>query len=122
MKVLNSTKSILVVLALASSFAFGAAGNNDTNKGPAEKMGQNIDRNNEKAATYVEDTAITAAVKSEILKDPLLKSNQISVETKMGVVELTGVLDTQESVNRAIEIARSAKNVTSVKSNLYVRR
>lgn len=111
-------KNILGMLFLCSSLGF-ATGNN---KGPAEKTGQKIDRANEKATQYVEDSAITAAVKAEIMKEPTLKSNQISVETQNGVVELVGVLDSQDSINRAMEIARSTKNVISVKNNLYLRR
>lgn len=118
MTVFKLVKSLLMTVILSSSFAFAAG----TDKGPAEKAGQKMDRAGEKTATYVEDSAITAAVKAEILKDPVLKSNQISVETRMGVVELTGVVDNQESINRAVEIARSAKNVNSVKNNLYVRK
>ncbi len=118
MKKLGLVRNVFIVVCLSSAFAWGA----DHDKGPAERAGQKLDRAGEKTATYVEDSAITTTVKAEILKDPLLKSNQISVETKMGVVELTGVVDSQEGINRAVDIARRAKHVTSVKNNLHLRR
>jgi osmotically-inducible protein OsmY len=39
---------------------------------------------------YVDDTAVTAKVKTAILEQPGLKSAEINVETFKGVVQLSG--------------------------------
>ncbi len=64
------------------------------------------------------DAAITAKIKAEILADPLLKVSQIEVTTTNGVVKLSGTVDSQESIDRAMEIARSLKDVKSVDNAL----
>ena len=75
----------------------------------------------EKAGQYIDDAAITAKVKTEIFADPALKVLQINVTTTNGVVTLSGVVDSQESIDRALEIARSNRDVKSVENNLVVK-
>ncbi len=64
--------------------------------------------------------SITAKIKAEILSDPLLKVSQISVTTTNGVVSLSGTVDSRQSVDRALEIARSVKSVKSVENGLVL--
>jgi hyperosmotically inducible periplasmic protein len=108
-------------------------------KGTAEKAGQKIDQAAEEAGTkmgeanealakqaertgeYMDDAAITAKIKAEILSDPLLKVSQINVITTNGVVKLSGVVNSQQSIDRSQEIARSLKEVKSVESELVVK-
>ncbi len=83
-----------------------------------EKTGEAVVEKVEKAGDYLDDSAITAKVKAEILSDPLLKVLQISVATTNGVVKLSGAVDSQQSIDRAMEIARSVKDVKSVENGL----
>ena len=83
-----------------------------------EKAGEAVVEKGEKAGDYMDDSAITAKVKAEILSDPLLKVSQISVATTNGVVKLSGTVDSQQSIDRALEIARSVKDVKSVENGL----
>jgi len=69
---------------------------------------------------YVDDMTITSKVKAEILGDPSLKVLQINVETMKGEVQLSGFVDSQQSENRAVDIARHVYGVKSVKDNLIV--
>ena len=71
---------------------------------------------------YVDNSVITAKVKSLIAGDDFLKSFQISVETYKGTVQLSGFVDSQNAVNRAGEIARSVEGVKSVKNDLRVKK
>ncbi|MGH8624719.1 MAG: BON domain-containing protein, partial [Gammaproteobacteria bacterium] len=73
------------------------------------------------AAEYLDDAAITAKIKADILSEPLLKVAQINVTTVKGVVKLSGVVDSQQGIDRAEEIARSVKNVGSVENGLVVK-
>lgn len=70
---------------------------------------------------YIDDSVITSKVKGEILEDPALKVFQINVETFKGVVQLSGFVDSAQSVKRAGEVARAVKGVKSVKNNLVVK-
>lgn len=70
---------------------------------------------------YIDDTVITTKVKSAIFADPELKSLQINVETFKGVVQLSGFVDSAQSINKATDVARSVKGVVSVKNDLIVR-
>jgi osmotically-inducible protein OsmY len=70
---------------------------------------------------YVDDTVITAKVKTAILETPGLKSSEINVETFKGIVQLSGFVATQDSVNLAMSTARSVKGVSSVKNDMRVK-
>jgi osmotically-inducible protein OsmY len=71
---------------------------------------------------YVDDSVITTKVKSLLASDDFLKSFEISVETYKGTVQLSGFVDSQKAIDKAGEIARSVKGVTSVKNNLNVKK
>jgi len=70
---------------------------------------------------YLDDSAITTKVKAAIFNDPALKVFQINVETFKGEVQLSGFVDSAQSVKRAGEVARSVKGAKSVKNNLIVK-
>ena len=70
---------------------------------------------------YIDDSVITAKVKHAILHEPSLKSAEINVETYKGVVQLTGFVSSRASIDKAVEIARSVKGVTSVKNDMIVK-
>lgn len=70
---------------------------------------------------YIDDTVITTKVKAKILDEPGLKSAEINVETFKGIVQLSGFVSSQANINRAAELARSVKGVTSVKNDMRVK-
>jgi len=76
----------------------------------------------ESTGEYVDDSVITTKVKSLLAEDDFLKSFQISVETFKGEVQLSGFVDSQKAVDKAVEIARSVQGVKSVKNNLNVKK
>jgi hyperosmotically inducible protein len=128
-------KKITIIVLSLSLLAFTAC----EQKGTAEKAGEKVDQaaekvsekiadakeaiseQAEKTGEYMNDTAITAKIKADILSDPLLKVFQINVITTNGVVTLSGVVDSQQSIDRAIEIARSIEDVKSVENGLVVK-
>ena len=75
----------------------------------------------EGAGEYVDDTVITAKVKSAILGEPNLKSAEINVETFKGIVQLSGFVSSQANVNSAIVVARNVAGVKSVKNDMRVK-
>ena len=70
---------------------------------------------------YVDDSVITTKVKSLLAADDFLKSFQIGVETYKGIVQLSGFVNAQQAVDKAIEITSSVKGVKSVKNDLIVK-
>ncbi|BBO83192.1 lipoprotein [Desulfosarcina ovata subsp. sediminis] len=70
---------------------------------------------------YVDDSVVTAKVKSMLAADDFLKSFQIGVETYKGTVQLSGFVNSQKAVDKAVEITRTVKGVESVKNDLVVK-
>lgn len=75
----------------------------------------------ESSGQYVDDSAITTKVKAAIFNDPALKVFQINVETFKGEVQLSGFVDSAQSVTKAGAVARGVAGVKSVKNNLIVK-
>jgi len=67
---------------------------------------------------YIDDSVITTKVKAAIFNEATLKSTEINVETFKGVVQLSGFVNSQADINKAVEVARSVRGVTSVKNDM----
>ena len=63
----------------------------------------------------------TTKVKAAILEAPSLKTSEINVETFKGVVQLSGFVNSHTDINKAVEVARSVKGVTSVKNDMRLK-
>ena len=70
----------------------------------------------------VDDGIITAKVKSALLADPDIKSLDIAVVTSKGEAQLSGFVDNQTQIDRAIEVARAVDGVKSVASQMSVKK
>jgi osmotically-inducible protein OsmY len=70
---------------------------------------------------YIDDSVITAKVKTQLATDDFLKSFQISVESRKGIVQLSGFVNSQAAVDKAGQIARCVKGVISVRNDLIVK-
>ena len=75
----------------------------------------------EKTGVYVDDSVITSTVKSQMVVEKGIHSTDISVKTTKGVVTLTGTVATKDESNKAAELARGVKGVTSVENNIVVK-
>jgi osmotically-inducible protein OsmY len=70
----------------------------------------------------ITDTAITASIKTDFLKDPDLSILKIDVDTRQGVVTLNGLAENEDARQRAERIAMGVKGVREVKNYLVVKR
>jgi hyperosmotically inducible periplasmic protein len=70
------------------------------------------------AACSQSDPGVTTAVKTKLAADDTVKAYKIDVDTKDGVVTLTGTVDTAAAKARAVEVARNTKGVVSVTDQL----
>ncbi|HET7401354.1 MAG TPA: BON domain-containing protein [Usitatibacter sp.] len=75
----------------------------------------------ESTGQYVDDTTLTAKVKTAIFEDPALKSSEINVETFKGRVQLSGFVSSQENIAHAVVVAQNVKGVESVKNDMRVK-
>jgi len=66
----------------------------------------------------IDDAGITMRVKARLLDDPLVKGLRIDVDTRDGVVFLTGTVGSEAERKQAIGIAKSTEGVTKVEANL----
>lgn len=70
---------------------------------------------------YVDDTVITTKVKAAILAEPGLKSAEINVETFKGKVQLSGFVNSKTDIDKAVEVTRTVKGVTSVSNDMRLK-
>lgn len=75
----------------------------------------------ESTGQYLDDSTITAKVKTAIFDEPTLKSAEINVETFKGRVQLSGFVSTRASADRAVAVAQGVKGVSSVANDMRVK-
>ncbi len=127
-------KKVLALICLSAVLVMAAC----QQQGPAEKAGKKIDqvtaeagkelesvkssvdRKADTAGDYIDDSLITAKVKEVLITDDSLKGSQIEVTTVNGVVKLTGTLDSEQLIARAVGLVNSQKNVKSVQNELIL--
>jgi hyperosmotically inducible periplasmic protein len=90
-----------------------------------EQSGAEAKESAKQAASTVgeklDDASITASVSAGLAKDPELSAIKIDVDTKNGVVHLTGPAPTSDARERASVIAKAVKGVSSVNNQLTVK-
>ncbi|MBA4416906.1 MAG: transporter [Syntrophus sp. (in: bacteria)] len=72
-------------------------------------------------AEKVDDMSLAANVKSALEADDSLRAFDIGIETRDGVVILSGWVSSQDAVVKAGQVARSVKGARSVESKLTVK-
>jgi osmotically-inducible protein OsmY len=108
-------RNISLALILASAALVVSAGCSSTpSSGSAQSAGATAGR-------VVDDSVITAKVKSALVADETTKASQINVETFQGKVQLSGFVDNSEARSRAIQVARNVDGVKSVDNALELR-
>jgi hyperosmotically inducible periplasmic protein len=74
----------------------------------------------ETAGEFIDDSVITTKVKAAILGSSWLSASHIDVTTNKGIVVLSGTVDTEQNIAKAIEVARGQENVKAVETDLIV--
>ena len=70
----------------------------------------------------IDDSIITTKVKSTLLSDPGVKSVDIAVVTRKGEVQLSGFVDNQAQIDRAIEVTRAVEGVQGVVNQMSIKK
>ena len=74
------------------------------------------------ASEQIDDSTITAKVKTALAGDPRTKAHEINIETKEGAVQLSGFVDNSEAKATAEELARAVDHVKSVDNEIDVKK
>jgi hyperosmotically inducible protein len=82
-----------------------------------KKAGDAADR----AGNVITDAALTTAVKTKFLADTAISGLKIDVDTKDGVVTLTGTMPSAAEKTQALKVARETEGVKSVVDRLKIR-
>ncbi len=93
------TRRTALALPFAVAFAIRAS------DGEAQSLGQ-----------YVDDAVITSTLKARISGE--FGANLINIETKNGVVRLSGAAETRMAAARAVQLAMSIEGVKAVQNEL----
>ena len=71
--------------------------------------------------TEIDDTVVTTKVKSALLADTDIKSFDLKVETRKGEVQLSGFVDNQLQIERAIAATRAIEGVKNVENKIALK-
>ena len=72
----------------------------------------------EGAGEQYDDIVITTKVYEAIIDEPSLRPYDINVRTVKGVVELSGIVNTRDEMDRAVAIARGIKDIKFVRNDI----
>lgn len=71
--------------------------------------------------TDIDDTVVTTKVKAALLGDDDVKGLDIKVETRKGMVMLSGFVDSQARIDRAISVASAVEGVKGTENNMTLK-
>ncbi len=75
----------------------------------------------ESTGEYIDDTVITTRVKAALVDASDVSASDVSVETFKGVVQLSGFVDSRNTMDTAVSIASDVKGVTSVRNDMRIK-
>jgi len=127
---MNSPQRTSLIVALVAGVAVLGAGCSDRETSTTSATPQNsraatatlpADGVATRAGVAIEDSFITTSVKSAVLAEPGLSALKIDVDTKDGVVTLSGTVASSDLKTRATQIAKNTSGVRSVVDKLEIK-
>jgi hyperosmotically inducible periplasmic protein len=107
-------KALIVGSALAAALSLLGAGCSRQDETPAAAAKTTV-------GTEIDDTVVTTKVKSALLADADIKSFDLKVETRKGAVQLSGFVDNQAQIERAIAATQAVEGVKSVENGITLK-
>lgn len=102
-------KALAGILAISLA-ACGKSPDESTAAAPSSSMGDVID-----------NTVVTARIKSALMANPRINSYDFKVETRNGEVLLSGFVDTQEQLDLAMETVQAVEGVGSIQNKVILK-
>lgn len=90
-------------------------------KGVQNNVALNGKGNGRSVGEKVDDINITARVNAALLADARVNSQDVTVVTREGEVQLSGFLESQRQIERALKVAGQVQNVARVSNAMSVR-
>ncbi len=103
---LRASRSVAAAVLSLGLIAAGGCAGNRTTQAPGE---------------YIDDSAITASVRTALIGESGVNSTDINIETFRGIVQLSGFVNNQTQIDRAIAVAKAQGGVKSVKNDLRIK-
>jgi len=107
-------KLIALGAAFAAALSLLAAGCSREEASPAMSAKTTV-------GTEIDDTVLTAKVKTALLSDADIKSFDLKVETRKGAVQLSGFVESQAQVDSAMAATRAVEGVLSVENAITLK-
>ena len=107
-----------VAIVLTAALAAGCGGREERPEAAAEAP--NAAPGTAPAAGTADDSGITMRVQARYFGDTDVKGRNIDVDTRNGIVTLTGHVESEAARNRAVTLARGVEGVTRVEDKLVV--
>lgn len=71
-------------------------------------------------ASQPDDAVVTSSVKKALLADPVMGGFELHVDTRKGTVQLSGMVNNQAQIARALAIAHGVTGVKTVENSLAI--
>jgi hyperosmotically inducible protein len=71
--------------------------------------------------SQVDDAVVTSGVKKALMADPAINSFDLQVETRNGTVQLSGFVDDQAQIAKALAITRTVTGVKTVENGVTLK-
>lgn len=125
-------KGLMAISSLAMLLALGACNRYNDGSTVGERAANRTEQATRNAvddtkrmgaagADKIDDATITTKVNAALAADKDLSAVKIDVDTKNGVVTLTGPAPSPEAASKATKLAKDVKGVTSVNNKLTVK-
>lgn len=72
--------------------------------------------------TKIDDSVITAKVKTALMADETVKSADVAVITRDGNVQLSGFVNNQSQIDHALEVTRGIEGVVQVGNDMSIKK
>jgi hyperosmotically inducible protein len=108
-------KTLVLGTALAGVFALSAVGCSKS----VDSVGMPLASTT--VGTDIDDSVVTSAVKSALLADADIKSLDFKVQTRKGEVLLSGFVDNQAQLDRAMAATHAVAGVKSIQNNVILK-
>jgi hyperosmotically inducible protein len=74
-----------------------------------------------RALGLIKDKALATIIQSALLADPVVKNFNLDVDVSMGEIQLSGGVDEQAQVDRALQVARGIVGIQRINNKLIVK-
>jgi hyperosmotically inducible protein len=114
-------KSLVLTIALVSALAIAGCGKKEEKAPAPGEPKSEAQTAPTTIGTEIDDTAITTKVKTALLADDYVKGLDIKVETRNKEVQLSGYVDSQDQIDKAVAIAKGIEGVKNVDNKMAVK-